>query len=177
MFWSHRSLSHCHYPFQKKTSIKSIPHQLFSNNCPVTSIIHQYLNNINIHHTHTWLNSINHIKCIKIWLWTDRQTDRQTDNRPEITVLDYQCGKGIDLDVSMVHPCSIGILAKTSLFDGAAALRREEIKAKEYMREMLPQGTSPSVVPLVFEQFSRWDEKALEYLDDFSRLSRDEVVK
>ena len=58
----------------------------------------------------------------------------------------------------MAHPWSIDILAKVSLFDGAAALHREEIKTKKYMREMLPRGSSPSVVPL----------------DNLSHLSKDE---
>ena len=58
----------------------------------------------------------------------------------------------------MTHPWSIDILAKASLFDGAAALRRAKIKAKKYMGEMLPQGSSPSVVPLVFEHFGPWGE-------------------
>ena len=76
-----------------------------------------------------------------------------SDNRPDITVLDYQSGKSTDLDVSMALPWSIDILSKASLFDGAAALRREEIKAKKYLGEILPQGSSPSAVPLVFEHF------------------------
>ena len=73
----------------------------------------------------------------------------------------------------MAHPWSIDIVSRASLFDEAAALRRKEIKAKQYMGEMLPQGSSPSVVPLVFEHFGRWGEKVLKYLDDFSHLSKD----
>ena len=73
----------------------------------------------------------------------------------------------------MAHPWGIDILSKASLFDGAAALRRE-IKAKKYLGEILPQGSSSSAVPLVFEHFGRWGEKALKYLDDLSHLSRDE---
>ena len=70
----------------------------------------------------------------------------------------------------MAHPWSIDILSKASLFDGAAALRREEIKAKKYLGEILPQGLSPSEVPLVFEHFGQWGEKALKYLDDLAHL-------
>ena len=73
-----------------------------------------------------------------------------------------------------LHPWSIDILSKASLCDGAAALRRQEIKAKKYLGEILPQGSSPSAVPLVFELFGQWGEKALKYLDDLSHLSRDE---
>ena len=74
----------------------------------------------------------------------------------------------------MTHPWSIDTLAKASLFDGAAALCREEIKAKKYVGEMLPQGSSPSVLPLVFEYFGCWGERALKYLNNLSHLSRDE---
>ena len=96
---------------------------------------------LNIHH----VNEAQHRYC-------------NSDNRPDNTVFDYQSGKSVDLDVSVAHPWSIDILAKASLFDGAAALRREEIKAKKYMGEMLPQGSSPPAMPLVFEHFGRWGE-------------------
>ena len=94
------------------------------------------LGSLNLHH----VNEAQHRYC-------------NSDNRPDITVLDYQSGKSTDLDVSMAHPWSMDILSKASLFDGAAALRREEIKAKKYLGEILPQGSSPSAVPLVFEHF------------------------
>ena len=56
--------------------------------------------------------------------------------------------KSIDLDVSIAHPWSIDILAKASLLDGAAALRREEIKTKKYMEKCYHKViSSQSVVP------------------------------
>ena len=70
----------------------------------------------------------------------------------------------------MAHPWSIDIVAKDSLFDGVAALCREEIKANKYMGKMQPQGSSPSVVPLVFEHFGCWGERALKQCSRQYRL-------
>ena len=53
-------------------------------------------------------------------------------------------------------------------------MRREQIKENKYAQERLPGGYSPTVVPLVFEHFDRWGEKASEYLRVLSALWRDD---
>ena len=72
-----------------------------------------------------------------------------SDNRPGI--IELSIWERIDLDISMAHPWSIDILAKASLFDGAAALRREEIKSQKVHEKFLRQESSPSDVPILFK--------------------------
>ena len=53
-------------------------------------------------------------------------------------------------------------------------MRREQIKENKYAQERLPGGYLPTVVPLVFEHFGPWGEKASEYLRVLSALWRED---
>ena len=53
-------------------------------------------------------------------------------------------------------------------------MRRKQIKENKYAQERLPGVYSPTVVPLVFEHFGHWGEKASEYLRVLSALWRDD---
>ena len=53
-------------------------------------------------------------------------------------------------------------------------MRREKIKKNKYAQKRLPGGYSPTVMPLVFEHFDHWGEKASEYLRVLSALWRDD---
>ena len=53
-------------------------------------------------------------------------------------------------------------------------MRREELKLSKYKEEKVPGGCSPSVVPLVFEHFGRWGERATNYFNAIASMWRDE---
>ena len=102
--------------------------------------------------------------------------DRYTtsDSRADIVVSESENGGTAELDVALAHPWGQDVLPSSANTDGAAARIREEIKHKKYSHEMLPGGYSPSLIPLVMEHFGRWGQEASDYLNQLSRLSRDE---
>ena len=84
--------------------------------------------------------------------------------------MESEGGGTAELDVALAHPWSQDVLPSSANTDGAAARRREEIKHKKYSHETLPGGYSPSLIHLVMEQ----GQEASDYLNQLSRLSRDE---
>ena len=58
--------------------------------------------------------------------------------------------------------------------DGAAARRREKRKEDKYQHERLPAGDVMSFVPLIFEHFGHWGEKAEGFLKELSKELTDE---
>ena len=61
-----------------------------------------------------------------------------------------------ELDVSMAHPWSKDILNRASKEAGYAAERREMRKKSKYDALSVQDGTTPNLVPLVFEHFGFW---------------------
>ena len=97
-----------------------------------------------------------------------------TDDRPDITCFNCGSGSSVELDVAMAHPWSSDIFPTSAITDGAAARRREKRKEDKYQHERLPAGDFLSFVPLVFEHFGRWGEKAEGFLKELSKESTDE---
>ena len=97
-----------------------------------------------------------------------------SNNRADILILDSETESNVELDVVLVHLWARYILLRAATTGGSAALRREQIKENKYREERLPGGYSPTVVPLVFENFGCWREKVMDYLKVFSTLLRDE---
>ena len=97
-----------------------------------------------------------------------------SNNQADILILDSETGSNVELDVVLVHLWAKDILLRAATTGGSAALRREQIKENKYREERLPGGYSPTVVPLVIENFGCWREKAMDYLKVFSTLLRDE---
>lgn len=58
--------------------------------------------------------------------------------------------------------------------EGVAAMKREKKKGVKYQSELLPGGSSPRVIPLVFEQFGRWGKQAVKYLNKLAKSARDD---
>ena len=76
-----------------------------------------------------------------------------------------------DLDIAMGHPWSLDDFHRG--MKGVTAKRREERKEAKYSKFYSSTGEKSSVVPLVFEHFGRWGEKAETYLSSLaSRLSK-----
>ena len=76
----------------------------------------------------------------------------------------------------MAHPWSSDIFPTSAITDGAAARRCEKRKEDKYQHERLPADDVMSFVPLVFEHFSRWGEKAEGFLKELAKESTDEEV-
>ena len=79
-----------------------------------------------------------------------------TEDCPDITFFDAESGQNLDVDISLAHPWSQGILKRSSREDGFAARTREEKKTNKYTGEILPGGKSSKCISLVFEHFGRW---------------------
>ena len=92
-----------------------------------------------------------------------------TEDRPDITFFDAESGQNLDVDISLAHPWSQGILKRSSKEDGFAARTREEKKTNKYTGEIVPGGTSSKCVPLVFEHFGRWGLQANAFLHTLSK--------
>ena len=96
-------------------------------------------------------------------------------NRPDIVVFDTGSGCNVELDISLAHPWNKQVASNSCKSDGFAAKKREEEKCDKYAKVQLPSGNAPHIVPLVFEHFGTWGERAHDYLNDLSRRSVDEV--
>ena len=62
------------------------------------------------------------------------------------------------LDISMVHPWSLGTIRRAGEKNGYAASKRKEKKIEKYNLEVLLDGSKPFLIPLVFEHFGRWGQ-------------------
>ena len=96
-------------------------------------------------------------------------------NRPDIVVFDTGSGCNVELDISLAHPWNKQVASNSCKSDGFAVKKREEEKCDKYAKVQLPSGNAPHIVPLVFEHFGTWGERAHDYLNDLSRRSVDEV--
>ena len=74
----------------------------------------------------------------------------------------------------MAHPWSSDVFPQSGM-KGVTAKRREERKEAKYSKLYSSTGEKSSVVPLVFEHFGRWGEKAETYLSSLASRSRDEA--
>ena len=92
-----------------------------------------------------------------------------TEDRPDITFFGAESGQNLDVDRSLAHSWSQGILKRSSREDGFAACTREEKKANKYTGEILSEGASSKCIPLVFEHFGRWDLQADAFLHSLSK--------
>ena len=72
----------------------------------------------------------------------------ESENRPDILMYNES---STELDMSMAHPWSKDILIRASKEAGYAAERREMRKKSKYEALSVQDGTTPNLVPLVFE--------------------------
>ena len=73
--------------------------------------------------------------------------------------------------MSLAHPWC---LDSASREEGVAAMKREEKKEAKYNSKLLPRGSCPLVIPLVFEHFGRWGKQAVRYLNKLAKSARDD---
>ena len=104
-----------------------------------------------------------------------RQRYRDSDDRPDIAVFECGIACNCDLDITMAHPWSSDVFLQSGMKEGVAAKRREERKEAKYSKLYSSTGEKSSVMPLVFEHFGRWGEKAETYLSSLASRSRDEA--
>ena len=75
---------------------------------------------------HTWLNLLHSVNYV-----CDLEREHQFDDdnkRPDIGVFNFKDGRKLLLDVSVIHPQSGSVLARSARSDGAAAAKRDEDK-------------------------------------------------
>ena len=96
----------------------------------------------------------------------------ETDDRPDIVVFDTDNGKNIDLDISLAHPWSKDVIKLAAREQGFAAKRREDRKKTKYEQELLPGGSAPNMIPLVYEHFGHWGSEAESFLCHLAKKSR-----
>ena len=75
--------------------------------------------------------------------------------------------------MSLAHPLCLDSV-KAASREGVAAIKQEEKKEAKYNSELLPEGSCPLVIPLVFEHFGRWGKQAVRYLNKLAKSARDE---
>ena len=98
--------------------------------------------------------------------------DQYTESENRLDILMYN-ETSTELDVSMAHPWSKGFLNRASKEAGYAAERREMRKKSKYEALSVQDGTTPNLVPLVFEHFGFWGQEADNFLNSLSKKSRD----
>ena len=77
-----------------------------------------------------------------------------------------------ELDIGMANPWSKDVLKRASKEAGYAAERREMRKKSKY-KAVSSGGTTPNLVPLVFEHFGFWGQEADNFLNSLSKKSKD----
>ena len=93
----------------------------------------------------------------------------ESENRPDILMYNET---STELDVSMAHPWSKDILNRASKEAGYAAERRAMRKKSKYEALSVQDGTTPNLVPLVFEHFGFWGQETDNFLNSPSKKSR-----
>ncbi|XP_065834209.1 uncharacterized protein [Oscarella lobularis] len=87
--------------------------------------------------------------------------------RPDISIYDYQDGKKLLLDVSIIHPQRPGCLPQSHSTNGAAAIYRDTEKSTKYRAEATSLGYL--FEPLTFEVFGRWSPVAVDFFKKIVR--------
>ena len=91
--------------------------------------------------------------------------------RPDIVVFDTDNGKNINLDISLAHPWSKDVIKLAARDQGFVAKRREDRKKTMYEQELLPGGSAPKMIPLVYEHFGHWGSEAVSFLCHLAKKS------
>ena len=78
---------------------------------------------------------------------------------------------------SQIRPRLDSPSLRNACTDGHTDRQTDRRKIKKYDQELLSGGFRPTFVPIVFEHFGCWGEKAEDYLKKLSQLSRDEDGK
>ena len=74
----------------------------------------------------------------------------QTDGRPDIAFYNIDSVVTYECDVSLAHPWRKDIVNGAAKACRHAATKQELEKGYKYSKEILPDGSSPEIVPLVF---------------------------
>ncbi|XP_062522026.1 uncharacterized protein LOC134196821 [Corticium candelabrum] len=119
-----------------------------------------------------WSDCLRHLQIHHKREPRDRYTDN--NNRPDIAVFDAGSGTNVELDVALAHPWAKDTLFQASKREAAAAANRENRKLTKYSQVTLPGASSLTLVPLVFEHFGHWGERATRYLQELSTRSTDD---
>ena len=114
-------------------------------------------------------------------VWSECLNDLQIHHKKEprnrytetddIVVFDTDSGKNIDLDISLVHPWSKDVIKLAARDQGFAAKRREDRKKTKYEQELLPGGSAPNMIPLVYKHFGHWGPEAESFLCHLAKKS------
>ena len=71
----------------------------------------------------------------------------------------------------MVCPWSKDVIKLAAREQGFAAKRREDRKKTKYEQELLPGGSAPNMIPLVYEHFGHWGSEAESFLCHLAKKS------
>ena len=115
-----------------------------------------------------WCSCLNELQLLHCK--EPREQYTESENHPDILVYDES---STEFDVSTAHPWSKDILNRASKEAGYAAVRREMRKKSKYEALSIQDGTTPNLVPLVFEHFRFWGQEADNFLNSLSKKSKD----
>ena len=76
--------------------------------------------------------------------------------------------------MSLAHPRRLDSVKAASREEGVAAMKQEKKKEAKYNAELLPEGSCPLVIPLVFKHFGSSGEQAVRDLNKLAKSARDE---
>ena len=79
----------------------------------------------------------------------------------------------VELDFSLAHPFSSDTVVRASREDRFAAAKREEKKINKYSNQHHPGSCKATFIPLIFEHFGCWGEKADNYLNQLAKRLSD----
>ena len=81
------------------------------------------------------------------------------------------------MDISLAHPWSMEVVKNCAKLSGFAAKKREEMKNAKYDNEILPGGSAPKCIPVVFEYIGIWGVSTERLLNTLSLKSKDKEGK
>ena len=116
------------------------------------------------HIQHTWLSLL---RSVNFHCELEELGDFGDFKRPDISIYDYQDGKKLLLDVSIIHPQRPSCLPQSHSTNGAAAILRDTEKSTKYRAEAISLGYL--FEPLTFEVFGRWSPVAVDFFNKIVR--------
>ena len=94
------------------------------------------------------------------------------EDRPDIIVYDLGIDANAELDFSLAHPFCRDTVVRALRENRFAAAKREETKINKYLNQQHPRSCKAAFIPLIFEHFGCWGEKADNYLNQLAKRSR-----
>ena len=113
---------------------------------------------------HTWQQML---RSVNYRVELEQEREFQDKKRPDIGIYNFENGKKLLLDISVIHPLSQAVVTGSAQENGYAAAHRDKTKDEKYLQVATSLGYL--FKPVVVEVFGRWSPTAASLFHQIAR--------